>query len=161
MRSIVWIEFLISFAIFLIIFYILLRNLYFISAGLSSDFSYLNNFQKYLLTSYYYLETKNISIVNNLASIYNERIVEYTFPRVLFLENNNVSCKNCIYFSYNYSDNSINISQRSLYNYKSSLTFYIVSLGNVKNQTFNSTLDCNSYLPLGGNIVYFCSLENL
>jgi len=156
MRGISWIEFLITFSIFLAIFIILYLNLYNIYIKFSSDREYVESFQEFLIASYYYLETRNYYSFKSFYSFFNKNFVDISYPVFIFLNDSITSCSNCITLYYNYSDSSINFIQNVSYNYQTLINVYLISLGELNTV---GNIRCLDYLPMGNYIIKECSLN--
>jgi len=156
MRGISWIEFLITFSIFLAIFAILYLNLYNIHVKLSSDREYVKNFQEFLIASYYYLETRNYSSFKSFYNFFNKNFIDISSPVFIVLNDSITNCSNCITLYYNYSDSSINFMQNVSYNYQTLINIYLISLGNLSTV---GNIKCLDYLPVGNYVIKECSLN--
>jgi len=156
MRGISWIEFLITFSIFLAIFVIFYFNLYNIQVKLYSDREHINNFQEFLIASYYYIETRNYSLFKSFYSSFNKNFIDISFPVLIVLNGSITNCSNCITLYYNYSDNSINFVQNVSHNYQTLISFYLISLGNLSTV---GNIRCLDYMPMSNYVIKECSLN--
>jgi len=156
MRSISWIEFLITFSIFLAIFIIFFLNLYSIQTKLISDREYVNRFQEFFISSYYYIETRNYSSIKLFFDFFNKNFIDLSFPVLIVLNDSITSCFNCITLYYNYSDRSINFSQVVPYNYQTLINVFLISLGNLNTI---GNIKCYDYLPIENYVIKECSLN--
>jgi len=159
MRGISWIEFLITFSIFLAIFIIFLLKLYNIQTKLISDREYIERVQEFFISSYYYIETRNYSSIKSFFDFFNKNFVDLSFPVLLVLNDSITNCFNCITLYYNYSDSSINFLQNVSYNYQTLINVFLISLGNMSFILNNSNMTCYNYLPIENYVVKECSLN--
>jgi len=156
MKGISWIEFLITFSIFLAIFIIFFFNLYSIQTKLISDREYVNRFQEFFISSYYYIETRNYSSIKSFFDFFNKNFIDLSFPVLIVLNDSVTNCFNCITLYYNYSDKSINFLQNVSYNYQTLINAFLISLGNL-NMVGN--IKCYDYLPIENYAIKECSLN--
>ncbi|MEM1688233.1 MAG: hypothetical protein QXM04_02505 [Nanopusillaceae archaeon] len=159
MRSISWIEFLITFFVFIIAFYMLFNNLTFVIFNSKSQAADVNYFQKFLISSYYYIQKGEINMIKSLFINLNTSLSNYEILEFLILPQKNISCFNCLYAFYNLSDESINIVQSSSINIHSKIDLKLIVNKMFFNFTNNSEIRCFNYLDLMDELIIFCSIS--
>jgi len=156
MRDISWIEFLITFSIFLVIFIMFYQDLYNIQMKFISDREYLDEFQEFFISSYYYLETRNYSSFETFFNYFNKNFTDISFPVFIVLNDSITNCFNCFTLYYNFSDSSINFLQNASYNYQTLVDAFVISTGNLNTV---GNVNCYNYLPIENYVIEECSLN--
>ncbi|MEM4758010.1 MAG: hypothetical protein QW184_02565 [Nanopusillaceae archaeon] len=158
MKAISWIEFLITFFVFIIIFYILFDNLRVLIFNIKSQVSEVDYFQKFLISSYYYILTEDIEKVKSLFINLSRYVSNYETLEFLVVPIKDRSCFNCLYAYYNFSDKSVNIVQNTSVQAFSRINIKLVVNKNFYNVTRNSDAKCLLYLDLDEELIIFCSV---
>ncbi|MEM5821171.1 MAG: hypothetical protein QXP34_02510 [Candidatus Aenigmatarchaeota archaeon] len=158
MRAISWIEFLITFFVFIIIFYILFDNLRILIFNTRSQVSEVDYFQKFLIGSYYYIQTEDMGKMSSLFINLSKYVSNYETLEFLVLPIEYESCFNCLYAYYNFSDKSVNIVQNTSVQVFSRIDLKLVVNKSFYNITNNSDARCLIYLDLDDELVIFCSI---
>jgi len=153
MRGITWIEFLVTFSIFLMIFVIFYYTLYNMKIGLLLDKEYVKTFQEFLIASYYYIETKNYSSFESFFNFSKKNFLDISYPVFMVLNDSVMDCFNCITIYYNYSDNSANFLQKVSYNYQTVIDVYVIFLENM------DISNCSDYLQIKDYVIKECRLN--
>lgn len=152
MRSAIWYEFLLTFAIFIgIILY--LYNLFY--TGLSNvivQISSIYSMQKLFIASYFLLYGYNLSYITQSIA-YNTIFVPYIsynyYPKAIYLSNLNYVCTNALCFYYYPSNSTVSIVQNT-YNQNIGSSFYI-SLYSKSPMLFS--------VYKSGNVLYNCNSQ--
>jgi len=156
MRSISWIEFLITFSIFLAVFIIFYLDLYNIQVKFISDREYIDEFQEFFISSYYYLETRNYSSLKSFFNLFNKNFIDISFPVFIVLNDSITNCFNCFTLYYNFSEGSINFLQNVSYNYQTLINVFVISTGSLNTM---GNVKCYDYLPIENYVIKECSLN--
>jgi len=160
MRGISWIEFLISFLVFLAVFSMLYSSLYNFQLKLISDSYYIDRFQKFLIASYYYLESKDPNSMGKIFRMFNTSFTSYTFPIIIIPDSSIISCYNCTTLYYNYTDESINFLQNVSLEYQTYIiAFFVSSVEDLNVNTSKSEFNCYNYLKLNNSVIKECSFK--
>lgn len=159
MKSISWLEFLITFFIFIIVFYVLFDNLRLLILNAKTQLKYLDSFQKFLISSYYYIEFGEINKMKTLLNTLNTFLENLEYLEFMIVSTFNKNCFNCIYLYYNFSEKSINIVQTSFLAHRSRLDIKLIVNKSFYIVTNNSDTKCNKYLELDEENIIFCSIN--
>ncbi|MGC9079271.1 MAG: hypothetical protein ACP5G1_00865 [Nanopusillaceae archaeon] len=163
MKSQHWIEFLVTFIIFLIVLLTFTMSWIRSLSSFSVDISRIDNFQKILLGTFYYTNGYDIKYASNIL---NYPFILVSKPSVIFVNYKYYPCTNCIEIYYSNDNQSINIVQITLIkNLNSSVNFYIFNFFSELNYTTNNaTLNCRniygsvfSYYGIYYRSFYYCN----
>lgn len=158
MKAISWIEFLITFFIFIIIFYLLFDNLRILISNTKLQASYVDYLQKGVLSSYYYIQTKEIDQISFILSKLNHFLISQEYLEFIELSPSSNRCFNCISIYYELLDKSINIVQNASLAHRSRLNVKIITDKKFYNLTNNAEIKCSTYLDLKDELILLCSI---